>query len=166
MTTVNVIRLLEGGVSRVLNGMVGLTFLVESFTEGVSGPVAHVRDYRYRSEPSTYQIWSLAADQYELLPYHETDADAQMVREASASVGVHRNLAAADIADRLRPAFEAVQNAENWKYPVDAFVEAHKLADTIVAIEFFTGGKTTVSWDGGRRAFHITSPGYYNCVGA
>jgi hypothetical protein len=165
MTTVNVIRLLEGGVSRVLNGMVGLTFLVESFTEGVSGPVAHVRDYRYRSEPSTYQIWSLAADQYELLPYHETDI--QTVREASASIGVHLNLSAADITNRLRPLFDAVENKENWKFPIDAFVEADKLADTIVAIEFFTGGKTTVS-SGGVAAgrFHITSPGYYNSVGA
>ena len=94
------------------------------------------------------------------------DIDVQTVREASASTGVHRNLAAADIADRLRPAFEAVQNKENWKFPIDALVQPDNLADTIVAIEFFTGGKTTASFDGERKAFHITSPGYYVSVGA
>lgn len=71
-----------------------------------------------------------------------------------------------DIGIRLRPVFHAVQNETNWKNPIDAFVSADRLAETVIAIEFFTGGKTTVSYDGGREAFHVTSPGYYAIIGA
>lgn len=59
-----VVRLLESGVSRVLDSYVGMTFPVDKFTTGQSGLVAHVRDYRF-GQP--YQIWSLGSDQYELI---------------------------------------------------------------------------------------------------
>lgn len=70
----HIARLLELGVARVLDGTAGMTFLVDTFTPGIAGPVAHVRDYRYRRDDvgKEFQIWSLAADQYELLPEHKT----------------------------------------------------------------------------------------------
>jgi hypothetical protein len=65
-----VVRLLERGLSRVLDGYVGMTFTVDNFTPGVAGPVAHVRDHRYTgSGGQPYQIWSLAADDYEVIPF-------------------------------------------------------------------------------------------------
>ncbi len=62
-----VIRLLPEGLPRVLNGQVGMTFIVNEFTEGAYGPVAHVRDYRFVSDASKFQVWSLAGDQYEVV---------------------------------------------------------------------------------------------------
>lgn len=58
------------GVARVLDGKPGMTFVVDCFTDGLRGPVAHVRDYRYpgpRNNGEPFQIWSIAADGYELI---------------------------------------------------------------------------------------------------
>jgi len=55
------------GELRVLNGKIGMVFPVDKFTNGVAGPVAHVRDYRYPGDHRDYQIWSIAADSYELI---------------------------------------------------------------------------------------------------
>lgn len=64
-----VARLTEDGVHRVLNGVTGMTFIVDKFTPGGSlGQVAHVRDYRYPGDHRPFQIWSIAAPGYELLP--------------------------------------------------------------------------------------------------
>lgn len=66
-----VVKLTEAGLSRVLNGFVGMTFIVNRFSDSaIDGPgkVAHVRDYRYRQSPTLeYQIWSLAMRDYELV---------------------------------------------------------------------------------------------------
>lgn len=62
------VRLTPAGVNRVLHGAAGMTFLVDSFTDGVRGRVAHVRDYRYPNEGGKpYCIWSLSAGDYELI---------------------------------------------------------------------------------------------------
>lgn len=47
-----------------------MTFPVDKFTIGVLGPVAHVRDYRFRPtefRAANYQIWSIGADGYEIV---------------------------------------------------------------------------------------------------
>lgn len=64
-----IIRINERGAARVLNGTAGMTFVVERFSDGVAGEVAHVLDYRYPRDDAAggYQCWSIAADGYELL---------------------------------------------------------------------------------------------------
>lgn len=63
-----VIKLTEKGLHRVLNGEVGMTFIVDCFTEALSekGQVAHVRDYR-DPENREYVIWSIGPDGYEIV---------------------------------------------------------------------------------------------------
>lgn len=78
-----VIRINERGAARVLNGTAGMTFVVERFSPGVAGEVAHVLDYRYPREDAVggYQSWSIAADGYERLEldygitFEEPEAD-------------------------------------------------------------------------------------------
>jgi hypothetical protein len=53
----------DRGVDRVLDGALGMTFVVDRFTDGQAGKVAHVRDYRHRP----FQIWSIPADGYEIV---------------------------------------------------------------------------------------------------
>jgi hypothetical protein len=64
-----IVKLTERGLSRVLNGQVGMTFLVDSMTPGVAGVVLHVRDYRYPRDDNgkPYQTWSITADDYEII---------------------------------------------------------------------------------------------------
>ena len=62
------VKLTEAGVPRVLYGTVGLTFIVDHFTEGGAGTrVAHVRDYRFPTEHKDHQIWSIGEDGYEVI---------------------------------------------------------------------------------------------------
>lgn len=65
-----VVKLTQLGVERVLKGAVGMTFCVDSFTPAFGGgkPNAHVRDYRCENEPGGYAIWSLGPDDYEVIP--------------------------------------------------------------------------------------------------
>lgn len=60
-----VIRINEKGVARVLNGQVGMTFIVDSWTNFSGYKVAHVRDYRYKDNNGDYQIWSIASHGFE-----------------------------------------------------------------------------------------------------
>jgi hypothetical protein len=60
----------DRGVERVLDGALGMTFVVDHFTEGQSGNVAHVRDYRHigmHSLTPSFQMWSIPADGYEIV---------------------------------------------------------------------------------------------------
>jgi hypothetical protein len=60
----------DRGVARVLDGALGMTFVVESFTDGEAGKVAHVRDYRHawtHHLGRAFQIWSIPADGYEIV---------------------------------------------------------------------------------------------------
>jgi hypothetical protein len=52
---------------RVLGGTVGMTFIVDKFSDSPHGPVAHVRDYRYHGGHRPFQVWSVPADDYEVI---------------------------------------------------------------------------------------------------
>lgn len=60
-----IVKLLSAGVPRVLDGIPGMTFMVDEFTPGAEGPVAHVRDYRFDKSPGGFQIWSIGAKGYQ-----------------------------------------------------------------------------------------------------
>ena len=62
-----VIKLLPEGIARVLSGAAGMTFVVDSFTPGQQGQVAHVRDYRYPGAHYPWQIWSIPRPGYEVI---------------------------------------------------------------------------------------------------
>jgi hypothetical protein len=36
-----------------------MTFIVDHFTRGIRGPIAHLRDYRYPNKWCPFQIWSI-----------------------------------------------------------------------------------------------------------
>lgn len=55
------------GRGRVLGWNEKLILPVDKFTNGVRGPVAHCRDYRYPETHFPYQIWSIGADGYEIV---------------------------------------------------------------------------------------------------
>jgi hypothetical protein len=65
--------------------------------------------------------------------------------------------------------FGAVQNRENWKGPIDAFVDLRvdwARIGTFLAIEFFTGSRAVMEQmrDGVR--YRVTADGYYATIGA
>lgn len=63
-----VARLTRDGLGRVLNGKIGMTFIVDKFTDTTGGKkVAHVRDYRYPGDHYPFQIWSIGPEGYEIL---------------------------------------------------------------------------------------------------
>lgn len=67
-----IVKLLEGGLPRVLNGQVGMTFIVDKFSLRIdtnNQMIAHVRDYRYgKDNYRGFQIWTLG-DQLVNLAY-------------------------------------------------------------------------------------------------
>lgn len=62
-----IVRLRLSGLCRVLDGRVGMTFVVAHLTPSASVGqyVAHVRDYRYDSPHGV--IWSLAPYEYDII---------------------------------------------------------------------------------------------------
>lgn len=61
------VQINETGCDRVLDGKPGMVFIVDAFTNGARGPIAHVRDYRYANDSKPFQIWSIGADGYEVV---------------------------------------------------------------------------------------------------
>jgi hypothetical protein len=61
-----VARLTEKGLARVLEGKVGMTFIVDRFG-GVGDKVAMLRDYRYPGDHFPYQIWAVGEGGYEIM---------------------------------------------------------------------------------------------------
>lgn len=63
-----IVKLLPAGLERVLNGQVGMTFIVDKFIDTIDnrGRIAHVIDYRYKGE-HRYQIWSIGPEGYEIV---------------------------------------------------------------------------------------------------
>jgi hypothetical protein len=57
----------DGARFRVLNGKAGMVFEVDKTSFGLSGLVVHVRDHRFTNGGKPYQIWSLGAEDYELI---------------------------------------------------------------------------------------------------
>lgn len=72
-TELKVVKLTSRGEARVLDGKVGMTFIVDSWTQRVntSTPdmvIYHVRDYRYASSMrGPWCIWTLSPGDYELV---------------------------------------------------------------------------------------------------
>lgn len=69
--------------------------------------------------------------------------------------------------DVLRESFEAVQNPENWKFPIRRQrIPLDRLELTACAIEFFCASPT--NWEPASDGFHvwIEAPGYYASIGA
>lgn len=71
-----IVKLTQAGVSRVLSGAEGMTFMVDKVTQryGTTEPenrIMHVRDYRYSNEAKAlgrpWQIWTLAPGDYEII---------------------------------------------------------------------------------------------------
>ena len=65
-------RLTKDGTARVLNGEVGMTFIVDEITTNGLRRIAHVRDYRYPrvvngERHADYQIWSIGPEGYQLV---------------------------------------------------------------------------------------------------
>lgn len=56
----------ESGVQRVLDGKIGMTFIIESFS-GFENRCANVKDYRYPNDVKPYQIWTLPDGGYRLV---------------------------------------------------------------------------------------------------
>jgi len=54
------------GLHRVPNSQIGMTFVVDKFTNAGSGEVAHVKDYRFMNGDQP-QIWSIGEDGYEIV---------------------------------------------------------------------------------------------------
>lgn len=62
-----IVKLKQEGLARVLDGIIGMTFIVDRFIDTVDnrGKVAHVRDYRYAGDYNIYSIWSIGPEGYE-----------------------------------------------------------------------------------------------------
>lgn len=58
----------DKGVGRILDGKVGMTFIVDKFTDTIDnrGQMAHVRDYRF-THFNNYEIWSIGPEGYSLI---------------------------------------------------------------------------------------------------
>lgn len=81
MKTYGVAKLTESGLSRVLDGAVGMTFPIKHVSVSGSGEghVAHVMDFRYPRYVNgelhaPYQIWSLGVGDWELVEVERSGA--------------------------------------------------------------------------------------------
>ena len=66
----DVVRITEAGIDRVLNGQLGMTFPVDSYTKRLNSEelIAHVRDYRHAESPlRPFQIWSIPPGGYKVI---------------------------------------------------------------------------------------------------
>ena len=70
-----------------------------------------------------------------------------------------------DHGPELTPFFNAVCDKTNWKLPIKATIRREDLAQTIRAIEWFAGSRTTVT-DLGSDQVCVEAPGYYADIGA
>lgn len=71
------------------------------------------------------------------------------------------------IAD-LRVRFERVQNASNWKLPIDHTFDEISVDErraTAKAVEFFTGSKVEW-WRVNAKSWRAQAAGYYSAIGA
>lgn len=66
----------------------------------------------------------------------------------------------------LKSTFDLVCNKENWKLPIDAEVDCANLTIVCTAIAFYVGCYPYVKWSGNGRYYQVTSPGYYQIIGA
>jgi hypothetical protein len=66
---------------------------------------------------------------------------------------------------QLSDAFDTIADPSNWKMPITAIVKLNELDVHNEACIFFTGAPLTVEYIQGNRAA-VSSPGYYNTIGA
>lgn len=64
--------------------------------------------------------------------------------------------------NQLQEAFEAVQNPDDWKGPIDSVVHIDALAKTLCAIEYMTGTKPNIFPNVTWPYYNVTSVGYRN----
>lgn len=64
----------------------------------------------------------------------------------------------------LEAAFDLVKNPENWKFPVDAIIDAAKRDVVDVAVKFYAGSVATFVDIGGGK-LRVLAAGYYCDVG-
>lgn len=64
-----IVKINKKALDRVMDGIVGMTFIVDKFTDTINNrrQIAHVRDYRYNNNGCDYQIWSIGPDSYEII---------------------------------------------------------------------------------------------------
>lgn len=72
---------------------------------------------------------------------------------------------------RLTEVFDLVRDPENWKMPVDSFVEKGQatVGEIDAAVIFFTGSVPDIypcEASGGRQGYAVLAAGYYEAVGA
>lgn len=147
------VMLTQSGLSRVIDGAVGMVFEVDSWTN----TIAHVRDYRFPRfvdgvKHADYQIWTLGAGQWAphdlwKLNYETTHAE-QDSRQA------------------LRDAiFNKICPKGNWKMPIDAWIAPEDFNECNLACQWFTGGYLSVVSTFGSM-IQVRSGGYYANIGS
>jgi len=67
---------------------------------------------------------------------------------------------------QLEAAFSAVANKENWKYAIDAEIEASEKEVTREAVIHFAGCVPAFAEIAGTTKVRVTAVGYYAAVGA
>lgn len=66
----------------------------------------------------------------------------------------------------LSDAFKLIQNGENWKNPIDAWIHPNSFDVCDEACVYFTGSHLTRKQFVGSNALRVTAPGYYLTIGA
>lgn len=64
--------------------------------------------------------------------------------------------------DQLKQAFEAVQNKDDWKEPIDAYITANDIEVTREAVVHFTATEAKIEYDAVMGMYHVTAKGYRN----
>lgn len=67
--------------------------------------------------------------------------------------------------EELRKAFAIVENKDNWKNPIDSWIQKRDLQLITEAVEFFTGS-TVKTIEDTETHIHIKAGGYYITCGA
>jgi hypothetical protein len=69
--------------------------------------------------------------------------------------------------DQLKESFNKVHDPVNWKNPIMAMVDVNDLSLTCSAIAFFVGDYPSVEQcSDDHSKYIVSSPGYYNIIGA
>lgn len=100
-----------------------------------------------------------------------SDAKAQVVLSAATDEFSEERLTMGYGRERLTEVFDLVKDPENWKLPVDAFVEEGQatVGEIDAAVIFFTGSVPDIypcEASGGRQGYAVLADGYYEAVGA
>ena len=67
---------------------------------------------------------------------------------------------------QLSEAFRGIQNPENWKLPIDAWIHPNQFEICNEACVYFTGSRLTRTQTAGDSAVRVVAAGYYETIGA